>query len=93
MLTVVAKVMMRQGGGRIQNVASSAGKGEGSEGWGAYCASKAAVIMLTKVMAWELKPYGIWVNSLSPGATNTALLRKIVETEGAIIGMRRGLRM
>ncbi|MEM3693463.1 MAG: SDR family oxidoreductase [Candidatus Bathyarchaeia archaeon] len=78
----VAKVMIGQGGGRILNIASSAGKGGGTEGWGAYCASKAAVIMLTKVMALELKPYGIWVNSLSPGATKTGLLREIVEREG-----------
>jgi NAD(P)-dependent dehydrogenase (short-subunit alcohol dehydrogenase family) len=82
----VAKVMMKHGGGRILNIASAAGKGGGTEGWGAYCASKAAVIMLTKVMALELKPYRIWVNSLSPGATKTDLLRRIIDTEGGDYG-------
>lgn len=32
-----------------------------------YCASKAAVVMLTRVMALELAPYRIRVNSVSPG--------------------------
>ena len=32
-----------------------------------YCASKAAVVMLTRVMALELAPFGIRVNSVSPG--------------------------
>lgn len=32
-----------------------------------YCASKAGVVMLTKVMAMELAPHGIRVNSIAPG--------------------------
>lgn len=35
-----------------------------------YCASKAAVVMLTRVMALELAPYRIRVNSVSPGIIN-----------------------
>lgn len=78
----VAKVMLRQGGCSIVNIASVAGKGKGSKTWGAYCASKAAIIMLTRVLASELKPYGIQVNALCPGATDTGLLKTIIDTQG-----------
>lgn len=78
----VAKVMMQQGAGTIVNIASVAGKGRGSETWGTYCASKAAVIMLTRVLASELKSYGIEVNALCPGATETHLLRTIIAAQG-----------
>ena len=37
-----------------------------------YCASKAAVVMLTRVMALELAPYRIRVNSVSPGIIDVA---------------------
>lgn len=39
----------------------------------AYCVSKAALNMLTKVMAVTLGPRGIRVNAIGPGATNTAM--------------------
>jgi 3-oxoacyl-[acyl-carrier protein] reductase len=40
-----------------------------------YCASKAALEQFTKVAARELGPRGITVNTVSPGATDTELLR------------------
>jgi 3-oxoacyl-[acyl-carrier protein] reductase len=40
-----------------------------------YCASKAALEQFTKVAARELGPRGITVNTVSPGATDTDLLR------------------
>jgi 3-oxoacyl-[acyl-carrier protein] reductase len=40
-----------------------------------YCATKAALEQVTKVAARELGPRGITVNTVSPGATDTALLR------------------
>jgi NAD(P)-dependent dehydrogenase (short-subunit alcohol dehydrogenase family) len=43
------------------------------EGGGAYCASKAALEMLTKVLALELAPHGIAVNSVAPGHTMTPM--------------------
>jgi NAD(P)-dependent dehydrogenase (short-subunit alcohol dehydrogenase family) len=39
----------------------------------AYCASKAALRMLGKVMAMELAPHGIVVNEIAPGAVNAGL--------------------
>lgn len=41
----------------------------------AYCASKGAVVLLTKAMALDYGPEGIRVNCLCPGDTDTAMLR------------------
>jgi 3-oxoacyl-[acyl-carrier protein] reductase len=65
-----ARVMVRHGGGRIVNVASISGQ-RGGKGRAAYGASKAGVILLTKVMAVELAPLGVRVNAISPGPVDT----------------------
>jgi NAD(P)-dependent dehydrogenase (short-subunit alcohol dehydrogenase family) len=67
-----ARVMARQGNGRIVNIASLSGQ-RGGTGRAAYGASKAGVTMLTKVMAVELAPYGITVNEIAPGPVNTEM--------------------
>ncbi|MEF3365039.1 2,3-dihydro-2,3-dihydroxybenzoate dehydrogenase [Methylocystis sp. 9N] len=41
----------------------------------AYCASKAALASLTHCVGLELAPYGVRCNLVSPGSTNTAMLR------------------
>jgi 3-oxoacyl-[acyl-carrier protein] reductase len=53
-------------GGRIINISSGNYK-VGRVGCAHYCASKAAVVMLTKVLAMEVAPFKITVNSVSPG--------------------------
>jgi NAD(P)-dependent dehydrogenase (short-subunit alcohol dehydrogenase family) len=60
-------------GGRICNVSSQAGK-RAFPMLGAYCAAKAAVIMLTQSMALELGPSGISVNAVCPGTVDTDLI-------------------
>ena len=66
-----AKVMIRQGiGGRIINIASTAADNGRVQG-AAYCASKAGVVQLTKVLAMELGSHNINVNAVSPGLTDT----------------------
>ena len=47
-----------------------------------YCMSKAGLEMLTKCCALELAPYGIRVNAVAPGTTNTNLLRYAGYSEG-----------
>lgn len=72
--------------GRIIHVASQAGK-HGYVGMGAYCASKHAVLGLTKVMALELAKNGILVNSVCPGIVETPMkVRERIEG-GLIRGM------
>ena len=60
------------GGGKIVNMASMGGK-LGAPGQAHYCASKAAVIELTRVAAMELGPLGITVNCICPGYVLTEM--------------------
>jgi 3-oxoacyl-[acyl-carrier protein] reductase len=69
-----ARVMLKQGGGHIVNIASISGQ-RGGVGRAAYGASKAGVILLTKVMAVELGARGICVNAVAPGPVDTAQSR------------------
>ena len=62
--------MIERGGGKIINIASIAGK-QPFPGMGIYCVSKAAVIMLTKVLAQELASKNIQVNAIAPGFVKT----------------------
>lgn len=58
--------MIQAGSGDIINVASVSGKRPLTRRT-PYCASKMAVIGLTSTLAFEVGPYGVTVNSLSPG--------------------------
>lgn len=69
-------VMRAQGGGTILTVGSGAAH-HALEGWGAYCASKAAALMLTRVADLEARAAGIRVMSLSPGTVATDMQREI----------------
>lgn len=74
--------MIARRSGSIINIASISGV-EGPQkfpGLSAYCASKAAVISLTEVLAVELKAYGIRVNCVSPGSVDTPMLRRAHES-------------
>ncbi|MDA3631017.1 SDR family oxidoreductase [Saccharopolyspora sp. WRP15-2] len=79
-LAVQQAARRMRSGGRIINISTMstvwAGPGES-----AYAASKAAVEQLTRVAAKELGARGITVNAVSPGPTDTDLLRGAVGSE------------
>lgn len=74
---VVGERMIAQGGGKIINFASL-GSHLGITRSVAYCASKGAVLQMTKVLAAEWAPYGVNVNSISPGYFQTPLTEKML---------------
>lgn len=76
MSQLVGKHMIqRGGGGRIINLSSISGLRARADGTGAYCISKAAMNMLTQVMAKELAPHNILVNAIAPGSVKTEFSR------------------
>lgn len=66
----VVPLMRERGGGKVINVASILGLKSGP-GMGLYSVSKAAVLMLTEVLATELAADNIQVNALAPGFIKT----------------------
>ncbi len=73
-----ARWMMNHGAGRIVNIASAAGL-TGPVMRTAYAPSKAATINLSMVLAVELGPYNINVNTVSPGYILTDLVKNFVQ--------------
>ncbi len=67
--------MIKGGGGSIINVSSLGGL-RCLPGMPAYCASKAALIMLTKQAALDYGPFKVRCNAVCPGATRTAMLEE-----------------
>jgi 3alpha(or 20beta)-hydroxysteroid dehydrogenase len=74
-MKAVASHMAARATGSIVNISSVAGL-QGSAGTMAYTASKWAVRGMTKVLAKELAPFGVRVNSVHPGIIDTAMLRE-----------------
>ena len=67
--------MQKTGGGTIINAASGWGLTGGAKA-AVYCASKGAVVLLTKAMAIDHGPQKIRVNCICPGDTDTGMLRE-----------------
>ena len=68
---VAAPRMRDQGWGRIVNMASLAGQQGGAVAGAHYAASKAGIVVLTKMLATELAPHGVTVNAVAPAAVRT----------------------
>ncbi|HEV2250585.1 MAG TPA: SDR family oxidoreductase [Candidatus Limnocylindria bacterium] len=62
--------------GRIVNISSGAAD-RASAGWSAYCAAKAAVDQLTRVLALEMDGTGVSVAAFHPGYMDTAMQERI----------------
>lgn len=81
--------MIRNGGGKIVNIASVAGE-VGFENSSAYCASKGGIITLTKELALELAPKGINVNAIGPRVIETPMTKSLLKDEkfkNQVLGM------
>ena len=72
----IVPYMLRQGWGRIVNIASVAGK-EGNPNASHYSASKAGLIALTKSLGKELATKGVLVNAVAPAAARTAMFEQM----------------
>lgn len=78
-----ARMMQQNAGGSIVIVGSASGV-KASPGASAYCASKAAVRMLVRAAALELKPQAIRVNCVSPAAVVTPMWQKMPFWNGLV---------
>ena len=76
-----ARLMARQGWGRIVNIASVAGLRAVGKGRTAYGTSKAAVIGLTRQMAAELAELNITANAICPGPVDTPMTQVLHSAE------------
>ncbi|MFI5339539.1 MAG: SDR family NAD(P)-dependent oxidoreductase [Candidatus Methylomirabilales bacterium] len=78
--------MLARRQGNIVNIASWNGK-LGAPNFGAYSATKAAVISLTQALAREVATHGVRVNAVCPGIVAGTPMRKEVERQGQAFGL------
>ena len=83
-MRAAARHLLPQGSGSVVNISSIRGFSP-NPGRIAYCATKAAVLMMTRVAAGEWAPSGVRVNAIAPGIQRTPMW-------DADVGARRGRR-
>jgi NAD(P)-dependent dehydrogenase (short-subunit alcohol dehydrogenase family) len=81
-MRAAARLMIPQRSGSVVNISSIRGFSP-NPGRIAYCAAKAAVLMMTRVAAGEWAPYGVRANAVAPGVQKTPMWDSDVAT-GAI---------
>ena len=72
------RLMLAAGGGVIVNNGSVSGLRNPNEGLALYCASKAALLSMTRSAALEYAPRGLRINAVSPGRVETPMMRDAV---------------
>jgi 3-oxoacyl-[acyl-carrier protein] reductase len=80
LMQYIVRLMTRQKSGSIINVSSTAAL-DANPGRGAYGASKAALLCMTRVMAHELAEQGVRVNAIAPGITDTDMVEASMSRE------------
>ena len=80
--------LVARGRGKVINIGSFFGEA-GFPGGAAYCASKAAIANLTRVLALEWAPHGVQVNAIAPGYIETDLNAEMRADEAALKSVRR----
>jgi NAD(P)-dependent dehydrogenase (short-subunit alcohol dehydrogenase family) len=82
----VLPVMIEAGGGKVINIGSMSGK-RPLLNRAAYCASKMAVVGLTRTLAWEVGPHNIRVNCISPGPVEGERIEWVVAKQAEAKGL------
>jgi NAD(P)-dependent dehydrogenase (short-subunit alcohol dehydrogenase family) len=83
----IAPLMVKQGSGKIINIASDVFKVTDSQFFLPYALSKSAVYTMTQSLAAALGPAGINVNSIGPGFTSTEASLRQVNSEQIFEGV------
>jgi NAD(P)-dependent dehydrogenase (short-subunit alcohol dehydrogenase family) len=86
------RVMQAQGSGSIINLSSTVGR-KAAAGASVYTASKHAVEGMTKSAALEAAPFGVRVNAIAPGPTETEMLTRFTGTAERKAGLIAGVPM
>ncbi len=86
-LQAFGRQMLERGRGKLITVSSDIGI-RGSAGWIAYGASKAAVISMTKTLAWEWAP-AVTVNCIAPGAFATDINSHLLAVPEIMDGLKQ----
>ncbi|SFP99526.1 3-oxoacyl-[acyl-carrier protein] reductase [Psychrobacillus psychrotolerans] len=74
---IAARLMKENNSGHIVNIASQAGRSYSAITGAHYAVSKAGLISLTRQMAGELGPSGIYVNAVAPGRIETPMIKDV----------------
>src|SRR4030043_1476668 len=82
----VGKKMIQQGGGKMINISSAAGL-LGEQGFLPYCVSKAGVMTMTRILAYEWSRYNILVNAIAPGLIAGGMNAPILNKEVLVSGL------
>ena len=91
LIQAVAPAMKRCGGGRVINMASSAGRVGAINNASIYSGAKGAIVMFSKSIARELAADGILVNCIAPGEIDTDMMKGLsaADLAGVVSGIPR----
>jgi len=82
-LFLTQALLPKLSGGRVLHISSGAAH-HAYAGWGAYCASKAALHMIYQVLRLELKKQQVSVGSLRPGVVDTPMQNSVRQADAAV---------